>query len=313
MGQVAERVVVQGEAPLVQTTTSEMGALVDDKKIRDLPLNGRSFEQLALLQPGVVIYAVASRELQFGSGVKFSVSGSRAYSNLFLLDGTDINDQADFTPGSAAGVVLGVETLREFSVLTNTYSAEYGRKAGGIINAVTKSGGNEVHGNAFYFHRNDNLDARNFFNPEPGSKPEFKRNQFGATVGGPIRKDHTFFFGGYEGLRERLGLANVTVVPNANVHQGLLPVPGSPGQLQNVGVDPRVRPYVDLFPLPNGAILATARESFSALPPSPPVRTTSRCASTTRFARRIPCSGATLLTTPMFSSRKKSPPSAPAW
>ena len=176
VGQITERIVVTGEAPLVETTTSQVGALVDSKKIRDLPLNSRSFEQLALLQPGVVIYTQATRDLQYGSGVKFSVSGSRAYSNLFLLDGTDINDQADFTPGSAIGIVLGVETLREFSVLTNTYSAEYGRKSGGIINAVTKSGTNELHGNAFYFHRNDNFDARNFFNPEPRPKPEFKRN-----------------------------------------------------------------------------------------------------------------------------------------
>ena len=268
VGQVAERVVVEGEAPLVQTTTSEMGALVDNKKIRDLPLNGRSFEQLALLQPGVVVYAVASRELQFGSGVKFSVSGSRAYSNLFLLDGTDINDQADFTPGSAAGVVLGVETLREFSVLTNTYSAEYGRKAGGIINAVTKSGGNEIHGNAFYFHRNDNFDARNFFNTVSFAKPEFKRNQFGGTAGGPIRKDHTFFFGGYEGLRERLGLSNLTVVPTAPVHQGLVQN-RTTGQFENVGVDPRVRPYVDLFPLPNGRDFGDGTADFFSSPSKP--------------------------------------------
>lgn len=269
VGQVSERVLVTGEAPLVETTTAQVGALVDDRKIRDLPLNGRSFEQLALLQPGVVIYTQATRDLQFGSGVKFSVSGSRAYSNLFLLDGTDINDQADFTPGSAAGVVLGVETLREFSVLTNTYSTEYGRKSGGIINAVTKSGTNEIHGNAFYFHRNDNFDARNFFNPEPRPKPEFKRNQFGSTVGGPLRKDRTFYFGGYEGLRERLGLSNVTVVPTAAVHQGLLPDPQRPGQSLNVGVDPRVKPYLDLFPLPNGRDFGDGSADFFSSPTQP--------------------------------------------
>jgi len=266
VGQITERIVVTGEAPLVETTTSQVGALVDSKKIRDLPLNSRSFEQLALLQPGVVIYTQASRELQFGSGVKFSVSGSRAYSNLFLLDGTDINDQADFTPGSAAGIVLGVETLREFSVLTNTYSAEYGRKSGGIINAVTKSGTNELHGNAFYFHRNDNFDARNFFNPEPRPKPEFKRNQFGATGGGRILRDRTFFFGGYEGFRERLGLSNVTVVPNALAHQGIVPVGG---QLRNVGVNPAVRPYLEMFPLPNGRDFGDGSADFFNSPTQP--------------------------------------------
>lgn len=250
VGEISERVVVTGEAPLVETASSELGALVDDKKIRDLPLNGRSFEQLALLQPGVVLYPHASRELQFGSGVKFSVSGSRPQSNVFLLDGTDINDQADFTPGSAAGIVLGIETLREFKVLTNTYSAEYGRKSGGVINAVTKSGTNEFHGNAFYFHRNDNLDARNFFDLR--QPPEFKRNQFGGTAGGPILKDKTFVFGGYEGLRESLGLSHVTVVPNADAHRGCLPDRSRPGQLRCVQIDPRAKPYLDLFPLPNG-------------------------------------------------------------
>ena len=132
------------------------------------------------------MYPNAARDLQYGSGVKFTAFGARPQTNLFLIDGTDINDQADFTPGSAAGVTLGVETLREFKVLTSSYGAEYGRKSGAMVVAATKSGTNDYHGDLFYFLRNDNLDARNFFDQQ---KPEFKRNQFGGTFGGPIKRN----------------------------------------------------------------------------------------------------------------------------
>src|SRR5216117_4356888 len=207
VGVVSEQVNVTGEAPLVEITSATLSGLVDDKKIRDLPLNGRSFEQLAFLQPGVTPYFRGRRETDQGEGVKMSVSGSRVDSNSFLLDGTNINDQSNNIPGSASGNLLGVEMLREFRVLTSSYSAEYGRYSGGIITAVTKSGGNEFHGNLYEFHRNDNLDARNFFdrqsNPGDPRLPEFKRNQFGTTIGGPIVRDRTFFFGGYEGFRQK--------------------------------------------------------------------------------------------------------------
>src|SRR2546429_4895179 len=190
VGSVSEPVEVTGEAPLVEITSATLSGLVDDKKIRDLPLNGRSFEQLAFLQPGVTPYFRGRRETDQGEGVKMSVSGSRVDSNSFLLDGTNINDQSNNTPGSASGNLLGVEMLREFRVLTGAYSAEYGRYSGGIITAVTKSGGNELHGNVYEFHRNDNLDARNFFDrkskPDAPRLPSFKRNQFGATIGGQL-------------------------------------------------------------------------------------------------------------------------------
>jgi hypothetical protein len=251
VGEVKARVVVMGEPSLVETSRAGLSALVDDKKIRDLPLNGRSYEQLVLLQPGVVFYPNSDKALQFGAGTKFTAFGSRPHSNLFLIDGTDINDQADFTPGSAAGTLLGVETLREFQVLTSSYGAEYGRKSGAVVVAVTKSGTNSLRGNLFHFLRNDNLDARNFF--DQARKPEFKRNQFGGTLGGPLIKNRLFIFGGYEGLREALGLSNLTVVPTADVHRGCVPVAGSPGQLLCPGVAAKVKPYLDLFPLPNGA------------------------------------------------------------
>src|SRR5438093_1665271 len=223
IGVVSEQVNVTGEAPLVEITSATLSGLVDDKKIRDLPLNGRSFDQLAFLQPGVTPYFRGRRETDQGEGTKFSVSGSRVDSNSFLLDGTNINDQSNNTPGSASGNLLGVEMLREFRVLTGAYSAEYGRYSGGIITAVTKSGGNELHGNVYEFHRNDNLHARNFFDQK--SAPEFKRNQFGATLGGPIVLDRTFFFGGYEGFRQRKGESRLAFVPNADAHRGILPCP----------------------------------------------------------------------------------------
>src|SRR5262249_36603360 len=156
--------------------------LVDEKKMRDLPLNGRDIAQLILLQPGVVNSRGSVQSANTGRGTRFSVGGARPSQNLFQLDGTTINDALNNTPGSAQGLLLGVETVKEFRVLTNTYSAEYGRASGGVFIAVTKSGTNDFRGSAFEFLRNDNLDARNFFDSGP-SKPEFRRNQFGFTLG----------------------------------------------------------------------------------------------------------------------------------
>ena len=146
VGSISERVVVQGEAPLVETTDTTVSGLVDEKQIRDLPLNGRSFEDLAVLQPGVTIFRHAESDSTVGTGTKFSVGGSRPAHNNFMLDGIAINDAASSSPGSAGGNNLGVESIREFKVLTNTYSAAYGRNSGANINVVTKSGSNEFEG-----------------------------------------------------------------------------------------------------------------------------------------------------------------------
>ena len=251
VGEITERVEVRGEAPLVETTKSVVAGLVDEKTITELPLNGRSFDQLALLHPGVV----GSREsgkgnILVGLATFFSVSGARPNQNSYLLDGTDINNLLD-QPGSVAGVLLGVDAVREFQIMTANYSAEFGRAAGGIISAATKSGTNEFHGTAFIFHRNDNLDARNFF--DLSDTPEFKRNQFGFAAGGPIVENKTFFFGTYEGLRDRLGVTRSSITPNAAARQGFLPLdPQNPDVLTDVGLDPRIQPYLELYPLPNG-------------------------------------------------------------
>ncbi len=238
-----EEVVITGEAPGVETAGSTFSGLVDEKKIRDLPLNGRDMAQLVLLQPGVVNSRASVQSSNTGRGTRFSVAGSRPSQNLFQLDGTTINDALNNTPGSAQGLLVGVETVKEFRVLTNTYSAEYGRATGGVFLAVTKSGSNELHGSAFEFLRNDQLDARNFFD---GRKPEFRRNQFGFTLGGPIIRNKTFIFGSYEGLREFKGITTVSVVPDDNARVGRLP-----GQAA-IAVDSRSRPILDLFPAANG-------------------------------------------------------------
>ncbi|MBI4484346.1 MAG: TonB-dependent receptor [Acidobacteria bacterium] len=246
LGQLTEKVEVTGEAPLVQTTTSSVAELVDSQKIRALPLNGRSVDQLIFLQPGVNVATGAGNSPNQGRGTKFSVNGARLTSNAFMLDGTDINDSQNFTPGGAGGQIMGVDSILEFQVLTHNPSAQYGRSMGGIINAVTKSGTNEFHGNLFGFLRNSKLDAKNFFDNLDEDIPPFKRNQFGASAGGPIRRDRLFFFGNYEGLRERLGVSKVGFVPDADARRGIIP-----GRAP-IRVDPAVVPYLNLFPLPNG-------------------------------------------------------------
>ncbi len=279
VGDITEEVVVSGEAPMVETTTSAIGGLVDDKKIRDLPLNGRNFAQLALLQTGVAFYNSESSSAISGSGMKFSVNGGRPNTNNFMLDGMNMADAGNSTPGGATGQSLGVEAIREFSVLTNTYSAAYGRNSGGIINIVTKSGTNNWHGSVFEFHRNSALDARNFFDRDPenplerSDPPSFKRNQFGVSIGGPIRQDSTFIFFNYEGLRESKGLTYVSVTPNANARLGLLPVfdqDGNPsGELRDVGLHPEVPMYLDLYPLPNGDDLGDGTGELFSSPNQP--------------------------------------------
>lgn len=266
VGQITEQITVTGEAPLVESRTATIAWLVDDLKIRDLPLNGRSIDQLVLLQPGVNVMVTASRNFFAGRSVKISAGGARQDTNLFLLDGTDINDARNRTPGSVASTLLGVETIREFKVLTNAYTAEVGKISGTVVNAVTKSGTNELHGSALAFHRNSALDARNFFDLR---KPPFIRNQFGWTLGGPIVQNRSFFFGAYEGLRERLGVTQVAIVPDDNARRGLVPDPQNPGQLKNVGVAPAIRPYLDLFPRANGRNFGNGTAEWLGSTPQP--------------------------------------------
>jgi hypothetical protein len=246
LGEIAENVLVVGESSLVDTRNASTGGLIAEEQIKGLPLNGRSYIELATLTPGVQLTDTGGRGTSTGFGQKLSVNGSRYTANLFTLDGTMLNDQFN-QAGSASGNLLGVEAVREFQVLTNSFSAEYGRHTGAVINAATKSGTNAFHGSVFEFHRNDALDSPNYFDL-PGQEPDFTRNQFGFSVGGPIRKDRSFYFGTYEGLRERLGRTERFTVPSEAMRRGV--------------VDPQIRPFLESYPLPNGEAFGTTRGEF---------------------------------------------------
>ena len=274
VGAVTQTVEVTGEAPMIELTNSNLTGLVDDRTIRELPLNGRSYDQLALLQPGIVKYTTSGQSFN-GSpgGNKFSASGSLATSNSFLLDGTDINDASNNTPGGAAGGNMGVDTIKEFKIVASTMSAEYGRASGAVISAVTRTGTNQLHGSGFEFIRNSAFDAREFrdnidFDGVPGGDvPPFRRNQFGGTFGGPIIRDQTFFFTGYEGLREALSNSTEALVPTAAVKQGILPNPDGIGTF-TVPINPLVAPFLTLYPDPQQILphaLNPAAESTTGL------------------------------------------------
>src|SRR6266446_3894732 len=263
LGRTGTEISVIADAQRINLTSGSLSGLVDEKQMRDLPLNGRSFQQLALLQPGVNAVTAGGNDPVGGRTPKISMNGTRPEQSSFLLDGTDINNVYNKTPGSVGGVLLGVEAVLEFQVLTNSYSSEFGRSAGGVVNAVTRSGTNQLHGSLFEFLRNSHLDAKNFFDPATQPIPPFKRNQFGAVVGGPIRKDHTFFFGSFESLIDRLGVTGVTSVPNLNARQGLLPT----GQIT---VNQAIQPFIDtLFPLPNGRDLGGGVAQYLFTRPQP--------------------------------------------
>jgi carboxypeptidase family protein/TonB-dependent receptor-like protein len=269
VGQLTESVVVTGEAKLLDLGSAVVGGVVSTKQIAELPLNGRSFMQLATLQPGVSVSRTTERDFTGGFGsTQISIAGARPEQTGYLLEGTNVSDIADKAPSSVAGVMLGVDTVKEFSVQTHGYSAEFGRAAGGIISAVTKSGTNKFSGTAFEFLRDSSFDARGYFD-EGNDPPPFTRNQFGGTLGGPIVKNNLFFFGSYEGLRERLATTRLSRLPNAAAHNGL--IPDGAGGLRQVAVHPNVKPYLDLlYPLPNGRDFGdgTAEYSFANTEPT---------------------------------------------
>jgi carboxypeptidase family protein len=265
VGNVQEKVEVTAEPPVIETTNATLSGLVSQNEMRDLPLNGRSVDSLALLSPGVFASRSLSKNITIGLGLHLSVNGNRPQANLFLLDGTVTNDSASGR-GSASGQALGVEGILEFRLLTHSFSAEYGRNAGAVVSAVTRSGTNDFHGSVYEFVRNNIFDARNFFNV--GDLPAFRRNQFGAAVGGRIIKDRLFFFANYEGLRQRQGNTIIASVPDSNARQGLVPNPTT-GQLQQVPLNPAVVPYLALYPLPNGRNFGDGTAEFISSPSQP--------------------------------------------
>src|SRR5438445_2596723 len=247
VGTAIETLQVTGEVPDVQLASSDISAVVNATTVRELPLNGRSWTDLAELQPGVnaiqtqPTFAAGTDRGNRGFGQQLTISGARPQQNNYRLDGVSLNDYANGAPGSVLGGNLGVDAIQEFSVLTSNYSAEYGKTSGGVVNAITRSGTNQIHGSVYEFLRNSKLDTRNFF--DVGGVPPFKRNQFGGAVGGPILKNRTFFFADYEGIRQSLGITTLATVPSANARQGIL-VGG------NVTVDPNAAAYLTFYPVP---------------------------------------------------------------
>jgi hypothetical protein len=246
VGSLDQEVTITSDAPPINTSTAELSYLVGSRTIQDLPLNGRNYTDLALLQPGVVAFPQRDGGSVVAHGLGTSVNGQDPRSNVYLLDGTPLNDFTNGPAGSAAGTSLGMETIREFRVETNAYSAEFGRNSGGQINVLTKSGTNTLHGSLYEYFRNDHFDARNFF--DSVAKPKFTRNQFGGSLGGPIVKDKSFYFVGWESLHERLGKTIASFVPDDAARAG--------------AVAANVRPYLNEIPRANGPEIGGGLATF---------------------------------------------------
>lgn len=266
VGPLRQEVTVSAPAAPLSASMDETAGVVSERQVRGLPLNGRSYDNLLTLNPSTVNY---TSQKTGGIGISnsavanaFAVDGRRPQENLFLVDGVEYTGSAEInmTPGGTSGLLLGVDAVREFNVVADTYTAQYGKRPGAQVSVITQSGTNNWHGTAYEFFRNSVFDARNFF--DHGDVPGFGRNQFGASVGGPLRQDHTFFFLNYEGFRQHLGLSDVTLVPDDNARQGLLP--GPDGTLVNVGVAPGVANLLRYWPVQNGPELGSGiAEAFS--------------------------------------------------
>jgi Carboxypeptidase regulatory-like domain len=254
LGDVRETVEVSANPDTISATTQDASGLVGERQVKDLPLNGRSFDQLLTLNPGTVNYtsqrAGGTGTSNSVTGNMFSVSGRRPQENLFLLNDVEYTgaSEIDNTPGGVSGQLLGVDAIREFSVVKDTYGAEYGKRPGAQVSIVTTSGSNDLHGSLYEFVRNSAMDARNFF--DLPTIPDFQRNQFGASLGGPIRSDKTFLFGNYEGYRQVLGLSDVTLVPD---------------DASRTAAIPSIQPLLALWPVANGPELLTSTGAPSGI------------------------------------------------
>jgi hypothetical protein len=255
VGAVTQQVIVGGHtAIIINTTTEQTSGLIDERQVKQLPLNGRSFDELLTLNPAAVNYT-AQRSGSVGTsnssvGNMFAVNGRRPQDNLFLLNGIEYTGASliNNTPGGTSGQLLGVDAIREFNVVNGTYGAEYGLRDGAQVSIVTQSGTNDFHGSAYEFLRNSVLDARNYF--DQATIPEFQRNNFGLALGGPLRRNKVFLFGNYEGYRQKLGLSDVTLVPDNASRDAAVA---------------SVQPLLALWPVQNGPELGSGiAEAFSS-------------------------------------------------
>ncbi len=269
LGETYESVVVSGATALISPSASDWGGSIESPRLESLPLNGRDLFDLAWQEPGAIVTTTSNHNLTAGLGTHVSVNGARPNQNSFRMDGIYVNDATASAPSSAGGRTLGLESIEELHLVTSPFPAEYGRAAGAVVTAVSKSGSNRLHGSAYDFLRNSALDAKNFFDPGQEKIPPLRKNQFGALLSGPLRRDRLFFLLNYEGVRETAGQTQRPITLTADARQGK--VSG-----KSIAVSPAVRPYLDLYPLPNGRIfwdgtgelitevLAPLREDFFA-------------------------------------------------
>ncbi|MBV9760878.1 MAG: carboxypeptidase regulatory-like domain-containing protein [Acidobacteriaceae bacterium] len=259
IGQPTQQLTVTADAPIVAPSTQDVSGLVNQRQIENLPLNGRSYDELLTLNPGVVNF---TSEKTGGVGVSnstagnnFAVSGNRPQQNLFLLNGVEFTGAAEnnMQPGGVSQQLLGVDSVQEFNVLRDNYPAEYGKRPGAQVLIVTTPGTNDMHGSLYEFIRNNDLDARNFFDGR--STPGFERNQFGASLGGPIVHDQTFLFGNFEQLDQHLHQTGVDLVPDTNARAGFLPcklASPAPAHCPASGLDfIGVSPLINAWPTPS--------------------------------------------------------------
>ena len=261
VGPVAEQVTVDADVPMASATTADISGLVGGGQIRNLPLNGRSFDLLMMLNPSVVNFTAAKVG---GTGVSnstngnnFAVSGNRPQQNIFLLNGVEFTGAAEnnMQPGGTSGQLLGVDAIEEFNILRDDYGVEFGKRPGAQVVLVTRRGSNEFHGSVYEFLRNNDLDAANYF--DPGSAPGFQRNQFGASLGGPVIQNRTFAFLNFEQLNQHLHQTGVDLVPDNNMRSGYLPcksVTPAPSPCPASGtVFVGISPLISAWPAPSPA------------------------------------------------------------
>ena len=263
VGDLKQEVTVRADVPTIDNSTSTVGGLLPEHTLTELPLNGRDLFKAAILEPGVAPAPNSAPSLlSAGKGGKVSINGMRPSWTNVLIDGMDANDPVfGYSPAGASGLFLGINEWSEVRILTQTFNAEYGRNGGGVIELATKSGSNDFHGSLFEIHRDAALDAKNYFDLSAAPIPAFVRNQFGAGIGGPLVRDHTFFYMSYEGFREVHASTAIATVPDALAHEGLLPSNNNPAACSNaspnacvaVAIDPRVQQFLNLFPPSNGA------------------------------------------------------------
>lgn len=249
VGMSEDRIVVHAEAPLISSRTGDWGSSIEHRKLEDLPLVGRDLFDLTAQTPGASVPTSAKLGLSTGWGLHLSVNGSRPNQNSFRLDGIYINDATNTAPASAAGGLLGIESVSELRIVGSPFSAEYGRAAGALITAVSKSGSHQFHGSVYEFLRNSRLDAKNYFDPADQDIPPLSRNQFGGSLGGPIHADKLFFFANYEGIRFESGKTFSSSTLTVGAREGILP---DTNGTRLVSVAPEAQPYINLYPLPNG-------------------------------------------------------------